>query len=139
VVNANAGATGATTRTLPGTLRFNSFGGGRFTTASRQIPTVNANSLPQNVQNSFNQYNQAGWNGSLPTHTLGTRAGGTFRNNNGALPRFDASGRPITYREFDVNNSIPGVNRDAQRFVVGSDGSIFFTNDHYGTFFRVMP
>ena len=35
-------------------------------------------------------------------------------------------------KEFDVNNRIPGMDRDAERFVVGSDGSIYYTDSHYG-------
>ena len=46
-------------------------------------------------------------------------------------------GTPITYREHDVNNKNPGSTRDAQRFVTGSDGSVYYTDDRYSTFTKL--
>ena len=51
---------------------------------------------------------------------------------NNYLPTIDNSGNPISYKEFDVNNKIPEVTRDGERFVVGSDGSLYYTDSHYG-------
>jgi guanyl-specific ribonuclease Sa len=74
-------------------------------------------------------------NGAPPA---GYRGGGTFANdgraNGQVLPRSDAAGKPITYREYDVNRFQPGVNRGAERVVVGSDGKAYYTSDHYRTF-----
>ena len=53
------------------------------------------------------------------------------------MPKTDANGKPITYREWDVNPSQPGVNRGAERLVTGSDGSAWYTSDHYQTFTRI--
>jgi guanyl-specific ribonuclease Sa len=53
------------------------------------------------------------------------------------LPRTDARGRPLTYQEWDVNPKTPGVNRGAERLVTGSDGSAYYTADHYRTFTKV--
>jgi guanyl-specific ribonuclease Sa len=53
------------------------------------------------------------------------------------LPRFDAQGRLIRYREWDVNRRMPGRNRGAERLVTGSDGRVYYTNDHYATFRRI--
>ncbi len=50
------------------------------------------------------------------------------------LPAADGAGNPIQYREFDVNPYVKGVNRGAERIVVGSDGKAYFTDDHYSTF-----
>lgn len=47
------------------------------------------------------------------------------------MPCTDSNGNPITYREFDVNSAGPN-GRDAERFVVGSDGSVWYTDSHYG-------
>jgi len=47
------------------------------------------------------------------------------------------NGKNIKYREHDVNNKQPGKGRDAERFVTGSDGSVYYTNDHYGTFIKL--
>jgi hypothetical protein len=90
------------------------------------------NNLASNVQNSYNQYEKSGWKGNVAGQSAGTKAGGTYKNSNGALPMTDANGKPITYQEFDVNNKLPGANRDAERFVKGSDGSIYYTDSHYG-------
>lgn len=38
----------------------------------------------------------------------GTKADKTYDNINGVLPTNDVVGNPITYREFDVNNKVPG-------------------------------
>ncbi|WP_409335635.1 ribonuclease domain-containing protein [Fusobacterium pseudoperiodonticum] len=54
------------------------------------------------------------------------------------LPRKDANGNNITYKEFDINKADPVTNfRDNKRFVRGSDGSIYYTDDHYMTFRRI--
>jgi guanyl-specific ribonuclease Sa len=67
--------------------------------------------------------------------------GREYRNlgldNGEVLPRTDASGRPIRYREWDVNKKVPGRNRGAERIVTGSDGRVYYTNDHYATFQRI--
>jgi guanyl-specific ribonuclease Sa len=46
----------------------------------------------------------------------------------------DADGNPIAYKEYDVNPYQKGVNRGAERVVIGSDGSKYYTNDHYKSF-----
>lgn len=48
-----------------------------------------------------------------------------------------ADGEAIIYREFDDNNKV-GIHRDAQRFVVGSDGKVYFSNDHYLTLVEIV-
>lgn len=55
-----------------------------------------------------------------------------YENNNNKLPSTDENGNPITYKEWDVNNKLPGSGRDAERFVTGSDGSVYYTDSHYG-------
>lgn len=67
----------------------------------------------------------------------GTKGGITFRNREGRLPATDAAGRAIDYREWDVNPKRPGRSRDAERIVTGSDGSAWYTGDHYETFTRM--
>ena len=102
------------------------------------IKDINYNDLPPDAQDAYNKYNQNGWQGNVSGQTPGTKAGKIYENDNGFLPSADASGNPITYREFDVHNFDPLVgSRDAYRFVIGSDGSIYYTNDHYLTFFRI--
>lgn len=67
----------------------------------------------------------------------GERSGGhAFGNKEKRLPEKDAAGKAITYTEYDVNK-YDGVNRDAERVVVGSDGRHWYTGDHYGSFTEV--
>ena len=49
------------------------------------------------------------------------------------LPR----GNGETYQEWDVHPNIKGVDRGGERLVTGSDGSAWYTNDHYESFFRI--
>ena len=53
------------------------------------------------------------------------------------LPQFDARRKAIEYREWDVNPHVAGKNRGAERLVTGSDGSAYFTSDHYRTFTKI--
>jgi guanyl-specific ribonuclease Sa len=71
----------------------------------------------------------------------GYEGGRTFlnlgRDGEQALPRRDTRGKPITYHEWDVNARVPGRNRGAERLVTGSDGSAYYTADHYRTFTKI--
>jgi ribonuclease T1 len=72
----------------------------------------------------------AGYEGGRVFHNAG-------RDGEQALPRMDTNGRSIAYREWDVNPKVPGVNRGAERLITGSDGSAYYTSDHYRTFTKV--
>ena len=71
----------------------------------------------------------------------GYEGGRTFLNLGRAgeekLPARDARGKPIKYQEWDVNPRVPGKNRGPERLVTGSDGSAYYTDDHYRTFKKV--
>ena len=75
--------------------------------------------------------------GQVPSGYVGGRQfmndgrGGTT-----ALPR-TSSGSAITYREYDVNPKVNGINRGPQRLIIGSDGSAYVTGDHYLTWGRL--
>jgi RHS repeat-associated protein len=101
------------------------------------VGTIRAADLPPRARGIYEAYNAHGWRGNVSGQTPGTRAGRGWDNSNIDLPPMDATGNPITYREFDVNNRIPGAGRDAERFVRGSDGSVYYTTSHYGSFVRV--
>lgn len=60
----------------------------------------------------------------------GYKGGSMYENSNGLLPR----GNGVTYREWDVNPNVKGVDRGAERIVTGSDGRAYYTNDHYQSF-----
>ncbi|MEJ7652227.1 MAG: ribonuclease domain-containing protein [Chloroflexia bacterium] len=40
----------------------------------------------------------------------------------------------MTYREWDVNPSLSNDKRGLERLGTGSDGSAYYTSDHYHTF-----
>lgn len=60
----------------------------------------------------------------------GYKGGSIFKNKDGVLPETPG----VTYREWDVNPYTKGVDRGLERIVTGSDGSAYWTGDHYGTF-----
>ena len=53
------------------------------------------------------------------------------------LPEKDAKGKALKYREWDVNSLKKGVNRGPERLVTGSDGSAYYTDDHYKSFKKI--
>jgi guanyl-specific ribonuclease Sa len=67
----------------------------------------------------------------------GYEGGRTFHNEEKRLPQKDKKGNAISYQEWDVNPKVQGVNRGAERLVTGSDGSAYYTNDHYRTFTKI--
>jgi guanyl-specific ribonuclease Sa len=92
--------------------------------------------VPQNANDVLDYVNATG---EAPD---GYQGGGIFQNDGRAgtqvLPTTDASGNPITYTEYDVNPYSPGVNRGTDRLVTGSDGSAYYTGDHYETFTQIQ-
>jgi filamentous hemagglutinin len=107
---------------------------------SKKFPTISINSLPPNAQNMYAKYSEHGWKGNLPGQAPGTKAGGTFANTvkgEHPLPVYDKTGDKITYKEFDINNKT-AAGRDAERFIVGSDGSVYYTKNHYTNFERIQ-
>jgi guanyl-specific ribonuclease Sa len=67
----------------------------------------------------------------------GYEGGRSFGNHEHLLPDRDAEGRPTRYHEWDVNPHERGVNRGPERLVTGSDGSAYYTPDHYRTFIKI--
>ena len=67
----------------------------------------------------------------------GYEGGRPFGHHEGLLPKRDAQGRPTHYQEWDVNPKIPGKNRGPERLVTGSDGSAYYTPDHYRSFIKI--
>lgn len=56
------------------------------------------------------------------------------RNGSQVLPEKTGYGKSITYRYWDTNPHQPGAGRGGERLVTGSDGSAYYTTDHYRTF-----
>jgi guanyl-specific ribonuclease Sa len=67
----------------------------------------------------------------------GYEGGRSFGNFERRLPQTDDKKRRIKYREWDVNPLRPRVNRGPQRLITGSDGSAYYTDDHYDTFKKI--
>ena len=90
---------------------------------------------PQHIQDALTTIKRTG---NPPS---GYKGGDVFQNDGRGggqvLPKTDTGGNPITYREYDVQPYQQGVNRGAERIVRGSDGSTWYTTDHYKTFARI--
>jgi ribonuclease T1 len=67
----------------------------------------------------------------------GYEGGRVFGNFEGLLPKRDARGRSIRYHEWDVNPKVRGRNRGPERLVTSSDGSAYYTADHYKSFKKI--
>jgi RHS repeat-associated protein len=91
--------------------------------------------LPQQAERTLEHIEQTGR--SPAGYVGGRRFQNDGRGGGEVLPRVDANGRAITYRESDVNPYQSGVNRGAERLVTGSDGSAYYTSDHYRTFIKI--
>jgi guanyl-specific ribonuclease Sa len=59
----------------------------------------------------------------------------TFKNDGRSgttiLPKNDRESYAIAYRKYDINPSVAGQDRGRERLVIGSNGSAYFTGDHY--------
>ena len=105
---------------------------------SINIPKKSINVFPDNVKNSYIKYQEEGWKGARKDQSKRTKGGALYKNDPQKLLQYDSKGRKIEYREFDVNSKLPGKPRDAERFVKGDDGRIYYTNDHYNTFTEII-
>lgn len=92
-----------------------------------QVPTVNLSQLPPEARNTLKLIDQGG------PFPYPEKDGSTFFNRERLLPN-----KPNGYyREYTIPT--PGErSRGARRFVVGSQGEIFYTSNHYQSFFRVL-
>jgi len=105
------------------------------TTAKATTTTVaqQASGVPQTAWATLAAIDAGRW---PPSDAPGTEGGRTFGNNEGRLPA-SSGGQKVRYQEWDVNRKQSGRGRDAQRIVTGSDGSAWYTDDHYETFARM--
>jgi len=75
-----------------------------------------------------------------------------IKANNASLPKGYKGGRKYrnepkeghqklpecnNYKEYDVNPHIKGVDRGSERIIIGDDGSVWYTNNHYSTFIQI--
>ncbi|RDU24940.1 T7SS effector LXG polymorphic toxin [Anaerosacchariphilus polymeriproducens] len=88
-------------------------------------------SIPDKAKDIANQIKAK--NGVAPQ---GYKGGRTYKN----IPQEDGAQKlpeGISYREYDVNPYVKGQNRGTERIVIGDDGSVWYTNDHYYTFTKI--
>ena len=100
-------------------------------TGNNKVRDLSYNELLPNEKAAYDGYSTNGWRGNYPGQSPGTRAGRLYKNETKVLPFGN-------YREFDINSRIPGMSRDASRFVVSDKFDIYLTRNHYATFFRVL-
>jgi ribonuclease len=107
--------------------------------------------IPQEIKESVKSIWETG---RLPKDKLWKKAQGPKEyenvpeNDSGGhiLPEKDVEGNPITYTEYDVKppeltnkeNGKLGLDRGKHRLLVGSNGSIYYSPDHYLTFIRLI-
>ncbi|MCX4097226.1 ribonuclease domain-containing protein [Nocardia sp. alder85J] len=117
-------------------------------TSARPIPAITAGTMslspvtaqhiatvPDRAVQTLREIDAGRWPDSA--NAPGTKGGDHWMNRQGQLPQQDSAGHPITYQEWDVNPKKPGQGRDAERIITGSDGSAYYTGDHYKTFTRM--
>ncbi|MFC9998586.1 ribonuclease domain-containing protein [Nocardia sp. NPDC127526] len=124
----------AVTSTAPGKT---TAPGGKTTAPAGQPTAVpsRAPGVPDRAYQTLVEIDAGRWPESA--NAPGTQGGETYFNRNRALPATDAAGKRITYQEWDVNPKRRGQDRGAERIVTGSDGSAYYTSDHYDTFTRM--
>ncbi|MFC8046570.1 ribonuclease domain-containing protein [Nocardia sp. NPDC057353] len=104
--------------------------------ADRNTPiTAQAPGVPARAYETLAEIDAGRWPDSA--NAPGTKGGERWQNREGNLPRTGADGRPVTYQEWDVNPKQRNRSRDAERIVTGSDGTAWYTGDHYATFTRM--
>lgn len=109
-----------------------SAGGGQDAAPAGNVPTVN---VPAVAIATLQKIDAGKW--PAAANAPGTKGGETWRNQDRDLPTKDSAGKPISYQEWDVNPKQRGQSRDAERIITGSDGSAWYTGDHYRTFTRM--
>lgn len=97
--------------------------------------TTRAPGVPDRAYATLAEIDAGRWPDSA--NAPGTKGGDTWMNREGRLAAKDSAGKPITYQEWDVNPKQRNRSRDAERIVTGSDGSAWYTGDHYETFTRM--
>ncbi|WP_327095595.1 ribonuclease [Nocardia vinacea] len=97
--------------------------------------TVRAPGVPERAYATLVEIDAGRWPDSA--NATGTKGGERWMNRAGTLPAKDSAGKAITYQEWDVNPKERNRSRDAERIVTGSDGSAWYTSDHYETFTRM--
>ncbi|WP_336085175.1 ribonuclease domain-containing protein [Nocardia sp. SSK8] len=128
VTSASAVAGGTTTAPKPGPPA-TKVGG------SSAAPVTKVAGVPDRAYATLVEIDAGRWPDSA--NAPGTKGGEQFMNRGTKLPPKDSAGNPVKYQEWDVNPKQRNRSRDAERIVTGSDGSAWYTGDHYDTFTRM--
>ncbi|MFC4374435.1 ribonuclease domain-containing protein [Nocardia halotolerans] len=102
---------------------------------SSAAPVTRTAGVPDRAYTTLVEIDAGRWPGSA--NAVGTKGGERFMNRESTLPAKDSAGDPVRYQEWDVNPKQRNRGRDAERIVTGSDGSAWYTGDHYDTFTRM--
>ncbi|MGW6622218.1 ribonuclease domain-containing protein [Nocardia sp. NPDC055002] len=102
---------------------------------SSASPATKTAGVPDRAYVTLVEIDAGRWPGSA--NAQGTKGGEQFMNRGTKLPPKDSAGNPVKYQEWDVNPKQRNRGRDAERIVTGSDGSAWYTGDHYETFTRM--
>jgi ribonuclease T1 len=109
---------------------------GRTTSPGTTAPVASrAPGVPDHAYATLAEVDAGRWPDSA--NAPGTKGGDRWMNRAGTLPAKDTAGKSVTYQEWDVNPKQRNRSRDAERIVTGSDGSAWYTGDHYETFTRM--
>lgn len=92
---------------------------------------IGKDSIPAYVRGTYNYIKQ---HSDAPPGYYG---GKLFQNREKRLPIKQKNGLIINYREWDVHPRRDGIDRGAERIVTGSDGTGWYTQDHYNTFILI--
>ncbi|MFD3595285.1 ribonuclease domain-containing protein [Nocardia sp. NPDC058640] len=102
---------------------------------SSAAPVTKTAGVPDRAYTTLVEIDAGRWPGSA--NAQGTKGGEQFMNRGTKLPPKDSAGKAVSYQEWDVNPKQRNRGRDAERIVTGSDGSAWYTGDHYETFTRM--
>lgn len=106
--------------------------------SSAEIGEISVDQLPKDAQECYNRYREDNWKTTSNDLAGGMKAGKKYKNKSKALPTKDSAGESISYKEYDAEYPNEDGNRGTKRFVRGSDGSTYYTDDHYKTFEKVQ-
>jgi len=94
----------------------------------RAMPTVQASALPAEAQTVLAEIRNGG------PFEYPDKDGSMFNNYEGLLPKEPGG----YYREYTVDT--PGSSdRGARRIILGENGELYWTDDHYESFERIEP
>ncbi|MET9210957.1 MULTISPECIES: ribonuclease domain-containing protein [unclassified Nocardia] len=98
-------------------------------------PVTKAAGVPDRAYVTLVEIDAGRWPDSA--NAPGTKGGEQWMNRGTKLPPKDSAGKAVVYQEWDVNPKQRNRGRDAERIVTGSDGTAWYTGDHYETFTRM--